>query len=114
LTKPYRPSALLSRSKFTTRIAQAPFPPKLKMVANVGKYDGSTDPDDHIGVFVSAGTVEGWTILVWCHMFVQTLIGSARSWYDSLPCGEINSLEDLLSKFMKHFSQQKRQVRSKT
>jgi hypothetical protein len=31
-----------------------------------------------------------------------------------LPAGGIVSLEDLLSKFIKHFSQQKRQVRSKT
>jgi hypothetical protein len=69
------------------------------MPTNVGKYDGSTDPDNHIVVFVSVGTVKGRTIPVWCHMFVQTLIGVAHSWYDILPVGEIDSLEDFYPSF---------------
>jgi hypothetical protein len=74
------------------------------MPTNVGKYDGSIDLDDHMGVFNSAGTIEGWTIPVWCHMFVQILIDADRSWYDGLPVGRLNSLENLHSQLIKHFS----------
>jgi hypothetical protein len=50
-----------------------------------------------MGVFISAGTIEAWTIPLWCRMFVQTLIGVSRSWYDSLLVGRIDSFEDLHS-----------------
>ncbi|KAK1431975.1 hypothetical protein QVD17_08812 [Tagetes erecta] len=113
LSKPYRPPAFLTHSKFTDRIAHAEFPQKLKMPSTVTKYDGTNDPNDHLGVFVSAGGIKRWTMPVWCHMFVQTLIGAARTWFDSLPEGEIDSFESLVEKFMKHFSQQKRHLKGK-
>jgi hypothetical protein len=71
------------------------------MPTNVGKYDKSINPKDHMGVFINARTIERWTMLVWCHMFVETLIGSARSWYDNLPVGRIDSFEDLHNQFKK-------------
>jgi len=114
LTKPYRPSAFLTHSKFSDRIAHAEFPRKLRMPTTVTKYDGTGDPNDHLGVFVSAGGIERWTMPVWCHMFVQTLIGAARTWFDSLPEGEIDNFEALIDKFMKHFSQQKRHLKGKS
>ncbi|KAI3807946.1 hypothetical protein L1987_23884 [Smallanthus sonchifolius] len=79
LTKPYRPEAFAEKSKFTLRIAQAEFPAKTKMPSTVVKYDGSGDPDDYLNGFYTAGGVEGWTLPVWCHMFVQTLTCAARA-----------------------------------
>ncbi|KAL8226893.1 hypothetical protein R6Q57_016725 [Mikania cordata] len=76
------------------------------MPTNVRKYDGLSDPKDHYNVFVSAGGVKQWTMPAWCHMFVQTLVGAARIWFDSLPAGNIISFEDLAVKFKLHFSQQ--------
>jgi hypothetical protein len=46
-------------------------------------------------------------------MFVQTLVGPARLWFDNLPIGEIDSLDALLHKFSQHFSQQKRHTKDK-
>ncbi|KAK1417533.1 hypothetical protein QVD17_26662 [Tagetes erecta] len=112
--KPYRPAALLAQSKFTPRLAQAEFPKKTKMPSTIGKYDGSTDPDDHVNVFVCAGGIEQWEEHVWCHMFIQTLVGAARLWYDSLPKGGIDSFDELLRKFMQQFSQQKRHTKDMT
>ncbi|KAI3694623.1 hypothetical protein L1987_77591 [Smallanthus sonchifolius] len=66
--RPYRPTALLTQSKFTPRIAQAEILRKLKMPSTVGKYDGTIDPDDHINVFISAGGVERWALHEWCHI----------------------------------------------
>jgi hypothetical protein len=44
----------------------------------VSKYEGASDPDDHLNAFIAAGGVEGWKLPVWCHMFVQTLVGPPR------------------------------------
>ncbi|KAD0423211.1 hypothetical protein E3N88_44289 [Mikania micrantha] len=94
-SRPYKPPELLMKSKFIAPIALAEFQRKLKMPTNVGKYDGLSDPEDHYNVFVSAGGVEQWTMPAWCHMFVQTLLGAARIWFDSLPAGIRYNLESL-------------------
>ncbi|XP_022041636.1 uncharacterized protein LOC110944231 [Helianthus annuus] len=70
-----------------------------------------TDPDDHLRVFTSAGLVGGWTLPMWCHLFIQTLTGAARLWFDNLPVGKITSWVDLREKFLVHFSQQRRSIR---
>jgi hypothetical protein len=72
LSKPYRLDAFIAKSKFTSRIAQAIFPKKVRMPSTVSKYDGTSDPDDHLNAFIAAGGVEGWTLPVWCHMFWKT------------------------------------------
>ncbi|XP_022041522.1 uncharacterized protein LOC110944115 [Helianthus annuus] len=84
---------------------------KAKIPSNVGKFNGLTDPDDHLRVFTSAGLVGGWTLPLWCHLFVQTLTGPARIWFDNLPIGQIESWKDLREKFLTHFSQQRRSIR---
>nr|GEX44333.1 reverse transcriptase domain-containing protein [Tanacetum cinerariifolium] len=48
---------------------------------------------------------------VWCKMFRQTLSGSARNWFDSLDPKSVDGFEELSNKFLKEFSQQKRQSR---
>ncbi|XP_022003295.2 leucine-rich repeat extensin-like protein 1 [Helianthus annuus] len=60
LTKPCKPVDATFRSKFTRRIAEAPIKEKPKMPQTVGKYDGLTDPDDHLNLFKSAGEVACW------------------------------------------------------
>ena len=57
LTTPYRPRAFAEHSKFTQRIAQAPLPSRSKLPSNIGKYDGLTNPNNHMVVFTSAGGV---------------------------------------------------------
>ncbi|XP_022015448.1 uncharacterized protein LOC110915089 [Helianthus annuus] len=113
LTRPYKPIGATFRSKFTRRIAEAPIKEKPKMPQTVGKYDGLADPDDHLNLFKSAGEVACWSMPLWCKMFVQTLVGAARVWWDSLPTGEIDSFEDLESKFILQFSQQRRHTKDR-
>ncbi|XP_021971565.1 uncharacterized protein LOC110866728 [Helianthus annuus] len=81
------------------------------MPQTVGKYDGLGDPDDHLNLFKSAGEVACWPMPLWCKMFVQTLVGAARVWWDNLPTGEIDSFEDLEAKFILQFSQQRRHTK---
>ncbi|KAM0018281.1 hypothetical protein Hdeb2414_s0026g00672431 [Helianthus debilis subsp. tardiflorus] len=39
-------------------------------------YDGTSDLDDHINLFRSAGEVALWPMPLWCKIFVQTLFGA--------------------------------------
>ncbi|KAJ0936546.1 putative retrotransposon gag domain-containing protein [Helianthus annuus] len=110
VNEPYRPKAAAENSKFGTRIANAHVT-TTKFPFNVGKYNGSTDPDDHMNVFMGAGINGQWDEPTWCNFFPQTLTGLARAWFDSLPVGSLDSFEDLRTKFLAHFCQQRRHER---
>lgn len=103
-TKPYRPSEFAENSKFVPRIATAPFPINVKIPTNLGKYNGMSDPSDHLLRFVVVGGISGWTLLCWCHMFTLTLTRASREWFEKLPNGLIKSWEVLVAKFSQHFS----------
>ncbi|XP_022008111.1 uncharacterized protein LOC110907435 [Helianthus annuus] len=106
----YRPAEAAENSKFISEIALAPLE-KEKLPSTVGKFNGMTDPDDHLRVFTSVGLVGGWTLPMWCHLFIQTLTGAARIWFYNLPIGKITSWIYLREKFLVHFSQQRRSIR---
>lgn len=105
LAKPYAPEG---DSKFTSRIETFECPPKTKVPTTVRTYDGSSDPEDHLHSFMAAAKVERWAMPVWCQMFVQTLSGPARLWFNALPEGEIDSFVTLKKQFLNHFGQQKK------
>ncbi|XP_022028469.1 uncharacterized protein LOC110929617 [Helianthus annuus] len=109
-TLSYRPEDMAENSKFIREIAYAAID-KTKLPHNVGKYNGLTDPDDHLQVFKGAGATGGWNLPTWCHLFAQTFVGAARIWFDNLPAGKIKSWVDFREKFLAHFSQQRRQAR---
>ncbi|XP_076905390.1 uncharacterized protein LOC143561144 [Bidens hawaiensis] len=113
-TKPYRPAAFAEKSKLIASIATTPFPVNAKIPTSVGKYNGMTDPSDHLQNFIAVGGVSGWTLPYWCHMFALTLIGAAREWFEKLPDGEVSSWDDLVKKFSQHFSQQKKHTRDQS
>ncbi|KAK1441061.1 hypothetical protein QVD17_06898 [Tagetes erecta] len=102
--EPYRSSSL---SCFSEEIANFEFQAKIKMPSNVKTYDGTEDPEDHLQVFTGAASVERWTNAECCHMFMQTLVGSARLWFSSLPAGSIHSFDDLHRSFLRNFTQQR-------
>ncbi|XP_035838438.1 uncharacterized protein LOC118486256 [Helianthus annuus] len=109
-TLSYRPDDMAEDSKFIREIATAAID-KTKLPHNVGKYNGLTDPDDHLQVFKGAGATGGWNLPTWCHLFAQTFVGAACVWFDSLPAGKIKSWVDFREKFLAHFSQQRRHAR---
>ncbi|GJV36953.1 reverse transcriptase domain-containing protein [Tanacetum coccineum] len=63
---------------------------------------------------VSSAEQEEWPMPVWCKMFRQTLGGAARNWFDDLDPKSVNSFEELSSKFLEEFSQQKRYAKDPT
>ncbi|MFS7939856.1 hypothetical protein Hanom_Chr05g00456881 [Helianthus anomalus] len=60
-TLSYRPDDMAENSKFISEIAAAAID-KTKLPHNVGKYNGLTDPDDHLQVFNGAGATGGWNL----------------------------------------------------
>ncbi|GJT64974.1 reverse transcriptase domain-containing protein [Tanacetum coccineum] len=73
------------------------------MPTNAKIYDGTSDLADHITRFTGMGNSAEWPMPIWCRMFQQTLDGKARTWFDKLPSGSIDSWEDLEEKFLNKF-----------
>lgn len=61
------------------------------MPSIIRTYDGTGDLDDHFNTFAGAAETELWSMPVWCRMFVQTLVGPARVWFQALEPGSIDS-----------------------
>lgn len=49
------------------------------------KYDGSTDPDEHLHSFVNIMAFYSSSDPVWCRAFSLLLKGEALAWYKNLP-----------------------------
>ncbi|GKB05147.1 reverse transcriptase domain-containing protein [Tanacetum coccineum] len=105
LSMPYkRPKPI----PFTSRITRFRYHRRAKLPPNVRVFKGNKDPEDHLSIFSAAAEQEEWHMPVWCKMFRQTLSGSARNWFDSLDPKSVDGFEELSSKFLEEFSQQKR------
>ncbi|GJU87381.1 reverse transcriptase domain-containing protein [Tanacetum coccineum] len=99
LSKPFKE---VLKCPFTRRIIEFSSPGH-RMPANAKVYDGTGDPEDHVGRFVGMGNQGEWPMPVWCKMFQQTLGGKARVWFDKLPPGNIDNWGDLQKKFLNRF-----------
>ncbi|GJV72735.1 hypothetical protein Tco_1492730 [Tanacetum coccineum] len=86
-------------SKPFKEVLKCPFPKRIiefsspghRLPANAKIYDGTGDPEDHIGQFVGIGNQGEWPMPVWCRMFQQTLDGKVRAWFNKLPPGSIDN-----------------------
>ncbi|PWA39692.1 reverse transcriptase domain-containing protein [Artemisia annua] len=98
----------LVASPFSKRIRDYEMPDGLKVPTNLRMYDGLSDPDDHLTVFMGTMDVHKLPEPAWCHFFHITLYGAVRFWYDNLAPGSINGFDQLRSKFRANFLQQRR------
>jgi len=74
------------------------FPPKRKC-PSLDKYDGSTDPDEHIDVYVTQLSLYMTDDNIFCKVFPISLKGATLSWFTRLPPQSIDSFETLVTKF---------------
>ncbi|XP_035839002.1 uncharacterized protein LOC118486570 [Helianthus annuus] len=111
LAKPYKPSNL---SCFSQQIADYDFQKKIKIPSHIKTYDGTEDPEDHLQIFTGAARIERWSNAKCRLMFMQTLVGSARIWFNDLPTRSVRSFDDLSKGFLANFSQQRRYVKDAT
>ncbi|GFS37316.1 hypothetical protein Acr_00g0051350 [Actinidia rufa] len=88
---------------FTRRVMRARISLKFKLPAQLGVYEGKTDPMDHLGSYKSLMSLQGCSDEVMCEAFSATLKGSARSWFQKLSPGTIDPFGDLSRLFVANF-----------
>lgn len=98
----------LVASPFTKRIRDYEMPDGLKVPSNLKSYDGLSDPDDHLTMFMGTMDVHKLPEPAWCRIFNITLCGAARFWYDNLSPESIDGFHQLREKFRANFMQQRR------
>ncbi|PWA77993.1 gag protein [Artemisia annua] len=98
----------LVASPFTARIRDYGMPDGLKVPTNLRTYDGMSDPDDHLTIFMGTMNVHKLLEPAWCRFFHITVCRAARFWYDNLSPRSINSFHVLRDKFRANFLQQRR------
>ncbi|GKD11709.1 gag protein, partial [Tanacetum coccineum] len=98
----------LVASPFTKWIRDYDMPDNIKVPINLRTYDDTTDPDNHLIVFM--GTMDKHKLLepAWCRFYQIMLSGAARFWYDHLAPGSIDGFYQLRDKFRANFLQQRR------
>lgn len=77
---------------------QTTFPSYWKSL-NIKKYDGSSDPNEHLDVYIIQ--VSFYTIddVVLCRVFPTSLKGKTLHWFTCLTLNMINSFETLATPF---------------
>ncbi|GFY92531.1 hypothetical protein Acr_08g0009270 [Actinidia rufa] len=88
---------------FTERILRARISSKFKLPTQLGIYEGKTDPMDHLDSYKSLMSLQGCSDEVMCKAFSATLKGPARSWFQKLSPGTIDSFGDLSRLFVANF-----------
>ncbi|CAA0839572.1 Unknown protein, partial [Striga hermonthica] len=89
-------------SPLSLELTLEPLPEKIK-VPQIGLYDGTSDPDAHLGHYTSWMDLHGATDALRCRMFSLTLGPRAQKWYYSLPAQFIRRWVQLRSVFRSHF-----------
>ncbi|GKD48238.1 reverse transcriptase domain-containing protein [Tanacetum coccineum] len=90
----------LVTSPFTKRIRDYDMTDGLKVPTKLKTYDGLSNPDDHLTIFMGTMDVHKLPEPAWCRFFQITLSGAARFWYDNLPPGGIDSFHELRNNFV--------------
>ncbi|GAU35399.1 hypothetical protein TSUD_160500 [Trifolium subterraneum] len=76
----------------------------LEKPSSLDKYDGTTDPDEHIQSVETALDYRNLRGAIKCRLFPLSLIRGASTWWRNLPPGSIDSWEDLCRMFTSHFT----------
>ncbi|XP_020209097.1 uncharacterized protein LOC109794042, partial [Cajanus cajan] len=73
----------------------------------IKKYDGSSDPEEHLNVFLTQATLSTQDDSALCRIFPTSLKGRALSWFTRLPSASIDSFGALSSQFTLQFATSK-------
>ncbi|XP_020216885.1 uncharacterized protein LOC109800517 [Cajanus cajan] len=91
------------RHPFTPNIMQSALLDHWKSLP-LDKYDGTTDPDEHVDVFLTQVTLSTTDDAALCRIFPTSLKGRALSWFTRLPANSIDSFSTLASQFTIQFA----------
>jgi hypothetical protein len=99
-----------SESPFTKRIDEYPLPAKFK-VPQLETFDGFKDPLDYLDFFRTIMRLHGVSDEIMCRTFLTNLRGSARTWFNQLETGSIDTFAQLSRAFIDNFIGGRRSVR---
>ena len=89
-------------SPFTTSVNSFPLPPKFRML-QVENYNGNKDPLDHLECFKTLMHLQGVLNEIMCRVFLTTLKGPTRIWFNRLTPNSSSSFKKLNTQFASHF-----------
>ncbi|XP_027155637.1 uncharacterized protein LOC113756010 [Coffea eugenioides] len=89
-------------SPFALDIEDYPLPAKFK-ISHMKSYDATTDPEDHLFVFLTQMHLQTVADVVRCKTFPMFLEGKARQWFQGLPPRSIRSFTQLARLFSTQF-----------
>ncbi|GAU35136.1 hypothetical protein TSUD_394620 [Trifolium subterraneum] len=96
------------RGPLSRRIMDIPLPRGLEKPPTLDKYDGTTDPDEHVQSVETALDYRNLRGSIKCKLFPLSLIRGASTWWRILPSGSIDSWEELCRMFTAHFTTSRR------
>jgi len=91
------------RHPFTNTIIEVPLPEKWKCF-NRDRYDGSTNPDEHMDAYTTHMSLYTSDDVVLCRVFSTSLKGAALTWFTKLSPNYIDSFATLVAKFETQFA----------
>ncbi|VFQ85727.1 unnamed protein product [Cuscuta campestris] len=96
---------------FTTRtntplapeIFAEPYPQGFK-IPFVKRYDGESDPQEHINNYVQVMIAVDASDALMCRCFLQTVDSKVADWVNHIPAGSIRTWDELGLRFLEHFA----------
>ncbi|GAU43618.1 hypothetical protein TSUD_185110 [Trifolium subterraneum] len=92
------------RGPLSRRIMDITLPRGLEKPPTLDKYDGTTDPDEHVQSVETALDYRNLRGSIKCKLFPLSLVRGASTWWRNLPPGSIDSWEELCRTFTAHFT----------
>jgi len=89
---------IVHRHPFVDRIMVADIPLGWKPL-NLERYNGTTDPDEHLDAFLTQVNLYTNDDLILCHLFPTSLKGVTLTWYGGLPPRSIDGFNTHVKQF---------------
>ncbi|KAL2533027.1 Uncharacterized protein Adt_06378 [Abeliophyllum distichum] len=102
---------VLEEDPFSLEVMAVPLPRDFKQ-PKMEKYDGSSDPVDHLRFFVDLMRLQATPDAFLCRAFPPMLRRKARDWVATLPPKSIRTFDELSKNFTTHFANSKRVKKS--
>ncbi|XP_075515967.1 uncharacterized protein LOC142550801 [Primulina tabacum] len=106
-----RPPMLDRESPLSPEILNEDLPVNFRQ-PTVKDYDGSTDPEEHLGRFNNSALLHRYSDGVKCRVFLTTLVGPAQRWFDLLPPHSITSFQEFSTLFINQYATSKRYLKT--
>ncbi|XP_020211736.1 uncharacterized protein LOC109796476 [Cajanus cajan] len=103
ISRPVGDRHSVRRHPFVDGIMEVPLPPAWKPL-NIERYDGTSDPDEHIDAYITQINLYTNEDAIMCRVFPTSLKGAALSWYTQLPPRSVDNFNTLVRLFSAQYA----------